>query len=304
MTKEYLERVKDLYDQGLTDLKIAEILGKSDDSVAYYRKLLGLENKFKARQPKIDDIVIDELVNNHLTCYAISKKYNCTHCYIRRVLRDNNIPLEQYIITNRDRRLVKDNPFTNLQDPIVQYWLGFLSADGGVFENRISLGLQEKDKRHIEKFVEFLGNELTIRKVCKDHKYYSYVCSFRSRECSDFLKNLGITSNKSFTLDYNNEITIDFLRGVIDGDGYIRKTFEEVSILTGSKVFAYQLKEAIHKLFNMIASIRIIKRGNSEYYTIGIYGRNRVRIILKKLYQNAPIFLDRKYETAMLSSNT
>ena len=62
-----------------------------------------------------------------------------------------------------------DNPFENLEDQDVQYWLGWLATDGYVgttIEKRCALQLQEKDIDVIEKFNKFLGGNLTISSVC------------------------------------------------------------------------------------------------------------------------------------------
>lgn len=299
--KEILNRVVELHEKGLIDTEIAKQIGKSPDTVAYYRKKLNIESNFRLNHPNIDEFILEDL-NNKLSTYAICKKHQISSCYVRRVARDNDIqPFKQYL--NQNRRFVKNNPFEDLSNPEVQYWLGMLAADGTISGTRLTLGLKEQDKTHIEKFIKFLGGKVKIRKTCKDEKYYSYTCSFRNKEVIDFLEKLGIIANKSLTLDYKGEITLDFLRGIIDGDGYIRKkSLDEISILTGSKLFANQLVTAIKKLFNIEAKLYIRMFKNEMYY-VTILGKKRVPKILDELYLNACIFLDRKYNNAILDRN-
>ena len=55
------------------------------------------------------------------------------------------------------------------------YWLGFLYADGSVGskDNRIELGLAEKDLKQIEKFRDFIGvmNKISYRPQTKSYRY-------------------------------------------------------------------------------------------------------------------------------------
>ena len=48
--------------------------------------------------------------------------------------------------------------FENIDNEEKAYWLGFLDADGSVGskEDKIELGLAEKDLAHIEKFRDFM----------------------------------------------------------------------------------------------------------------------------------------------------
>jgi len=81
------------------------------------------------------------------------------------------------------------------------YWLGFLYADGSVGskEDKIELGLAEKDLHQIEKFRNFMGisNKIGYRESSK-----SYRMSFRSDKCKQDLINKGCVPKKSLILKY------------------------------------------------------------------------------------------------------
>ena len=84
------------------------------------------------------------------------------------------------------------------------YWLGFLYADGSVGskEDKIELGLAEKDLKHIEKFRDFMNitNKISYRERTK-----SYRMSFRSIQCKQDLINKGCVPKKSLILNFPNE---------------------------------------------------------------------------------------------------
>lgn len=292
------QQVFELHSKNLLDEEIAKIIKMSADTVAYYRKKRGLLNNRNKKLAEIRENVIKDLRDNK-TVYSIANKYNCSDTFIRNLSKYYNIKTLDFQSMVKDRRVVNNNPFEDLNNSEVNYWLGFLAADGGIFKDRISLGLQEKDEFHIDKYIKFINSKLTKRIVIKDNKYKSFVTSFRSTLVANFLNNLGITENKSYTIDYKGVFNRDFLRGVLDGDGYIRKTHTEVSITTASLVFAKQIQEFIINNFQVNCTIR--KDRNN--YTVGVYGRKQVEKCLKELYENADIYLERKYQNAMLYSN-
>ena len=98
--------------------------------------------------------------------------------------------------------------------------------------------------------------------------------------------------------------TKDFLRGVIDGDGYIRKKGYEISITTGSEIFAEQLKNSFINLFNIEPKIyKNSKNRKNTIYNVTILGKEKVKFVLNELYTNADTYLERKYLNAVLVSN-
>ena len=298
------ELIQKLHSEGLLNTEIAVIINKSPDTVAYYLKKFNLINNRNENSIRNKDLIL-KLLKKGITAYNISKQTNCSTSVISRIAKENNIitqTKEEYI---EKIKKVKNNPFENLNDSNVNYWLGFLSADGSVYEDRIRLGLQEQDLTHIVKFKDFINSDLRIIKTIKDNTYIGYNVAFRNKEVVDFLINMGITNNKSLTLEMNLNITKDFIRGVVDGDGYIRKKGYEVSITTGSEIFAEQLKNSFVNLFNITPKIyKNSKNHKNTIYNVTILGKEKVKFVLKELYTNADTYLERKYQNAVLIGNS
>ena len=68
------------------------------------------------------------------------------------------------------KKLIDYNPFEDLTNEDVQYWLGWLASDGCVVGNRISLSVQRRDRDILEKLNNFLNNKLNIY----DGVYHKY----------------------------------------------------------------------------------------------------------------------------------
>lgn len=292
------KQVINLHKEGLIDVAIATKISKSPDTVAYYRKKHNLVNNF-TKEYDIPSILT--ALKNGETNYSISKKFLCSSTFLTNLCIKHNIKTRTRKEFINSVQIVKENPFNDLTNKNSNYWLGMLAADGAIFGTKVVLTLQEKDKLHVEKYKNFVNSNLNIYKSTKlvgEKSYHSFGISFRNKKIVNYLDSIGLTAKKSFTLNYKLPITVDFLRGVIDGDGYIRNNGNEVSIATGSKIFAKQLQNFIIQKFKVNCTIREVK----NLYIVGVYGRLQVKELLK-IYENADTYLDRKYFKAMLLRN-
>ena len=130
--------------------------------------------------------------------------------------------------------------------------LGILATDGNIKNTKTNtcLRLKCKDKRIVEKFSNILlaGGLHAPLKLDK-RNFWSCECS--SHPLVKIVSHLGITQNKTRTLDVDFILNcqkrdkVQFLAGVIDGDGNFGKS---IRICTASKIFARQLKDLLISL--------------------------------------------------------
>lgn len=180
------------------------------------------------------------------------------------------------------------------------YWLGFLYADGSVNskENRIELQLAAKDVKHIEKFKKFMQIN---NKICYREKTNSYRISFRSDKCKQDLIDKGCIPKKSLILKFPTEEQVPlnlirhFIRGYFDGDGWFSntgKTFQVGIIGTYDFILGFlkygQGFTKKNKIFN------VHRENGAKRYMFSAY--LDVLHFLNWIYQDANIYLDRKYE--------
>ena len=236
----------------------------------------------------LDHEKIVELHKEGLSPKRIADMLGTYNTSIRRVLLKHGRTLK-----NRSEALVTtSNRFAELDNPEAQYWLGMLAADGtiGNKTNLVCLSLQEKDSTHLSKYASFMG--IRVFKVYnKRYDLYEHRASFRNKSVNHYLKSIGITDNKSASLDYKLPITRHFLRGVIDGDGYVRKNKPYVEIASQSPVFVEQLMSYL-KTQGIHCTIH--GHTKSVLYIIGMYRRDAVRKLYDLLYKDASVYLERK----------
>lgn len=209
---------------------------------------------------------------------------------------------------NFRKNKIWDNPFENLEDPNVQYWLGWLATDGYIgtgTEKRCSLSLQMRDKDVIEKFNKFLGGNLTIYTGSHHQKFPYARISFRNENIILFLESLGFNNNKTFEFNPKFTITWAYIRGCFEGDGYLRwGATNEFSICGGSKQHLLKIKQFIESYGIKVGFyIRNKNRKNPLYY-IHIGCKKDIIQVLDNIYKDADTFMNRKYNLARSISNS
>ena len=188
------------------------------------------------------------------------------------------------------------------------YWLGFMYADGCIYskEYRIELSLQDSDSEHLYKFAKFLDakkeNFVKSYKNYKHGKYDRCRVSFRSKKVWEALNSKGCVPNKSLILKFPDESIFSdkllirhFIRGYVDGDGCLcyTKNKAEFNVL-GTQHFLNGLMENL-PLSRMYPIYKKDKGSDKDACTFNLWCNTALEV-MKYLYNNSTIYLDRKYE--------
>ena len=203
-----------------------------------------------------------------------------------------------------NQKYCEENIFETIDSEEKAYWLGFLYADGCVSSNRntIEIGLAVIDKEHLEKFKKFIKSEHKIG-LHQGKLGDSYRISIRSDKMKSDLIKLGCTPKKSLTLTFPNENQVPenlikhFIRGYFDGDGCVSIGKSEYVDLISTIEFLECIKDILLKM-NIKSTIIPLatKNRNSNNYRLVLTNKQGRKDFLKYIYDNANIYLDRKYE--------
>lgn len=240
-----------------------------------------------------------------LNTVEIAKKWNTYNTSIRRVLL-------RYGITPRTSKevhtRVKENPF-KLGDEKSEYFLGLLLTDGCVQHrkenNSVSITLALKDKEMVEKFRDFACPRNKVSKILqKKYNTYMFSASVRSDLIAAWLEEHGNFRNKSYECDIYTPLTPHILRGIFDGDGYWHSTNNGNTMQWGicgkSLIFLQKIKEYLHSL-GIESFLNKRKKPNNNYlYHLEIQKTVDVVKIANLMYNEAHIYLMRKYEKGHL----
>ena len=249
-------------------------------------------------------IILD--YKNNISNKEISEKYSLHRTTIQRILKKNGIQLKSLKETSRKHTLVNENYFENIDSEEKAYILGLLYADGYINKTGFGITLVETDVDILEKLSIIFYDKLVLNYKPERILYSKYISKpqyrleiFSKKMKNDLIK-LGCVPVKTFKIElphFNDEnMYRHFIRGYFDGDGCIcipTKHPENITITITSNIqFCNQLsKLVINKLnINMKSYVRFSNVGGNR-----LTGKNQVKTFLEWIYDDASIYLERKY---------
>lgn len=150
------------------------------------------------------------------------------------------------MIDNRRKHNIDQNFFKTWTHDMA-YCLGFISADGNVYNSTVSITCHDKDVEVLNYFKNLIGKSTPI----ESRKNRDEIrVRFNSVEMVRDLNSLGIYPNKSLSIKFPNSLPREFLgsytRGVFDGDGWVgitdKKDMLNSEIYSGSEDFMKSLR--------------------------------------------------------------
>lgn len=261
---------------------------------------------------------IDEYIenyNNKPSLSKICKKYNIAHKTVSDKLKELGIE----VINHQNKIKFDEHIFDSIDTEEKAYWLGFIFADGYIsgFDSNnkniyhFEISLKGSDKQHLDKFNIFTKHEdpdhVKINKaecfntgvICDRYRW-----TIRSKHLWETLNSYGCVPSKSLILQFpdkaifkDKSLIRHFIRGYWDGDGCLSYTNKEhtracISVL-GTKDFLTEMKNNLP-----LKCDYNLQNNNSEKditKVLSLHGRNAFDLCYY-LYNDATIYLDRKYE--------
>lgn len=226
----------------------------------------------------------------------IMSEFNVSRGLVDRVLKKGNIQTR----SRRDYTLFDTTFFDKIDSQEKAYALGFLYADGCNRKTDISLVLQDKDFNHlkeISKLFKFKGNFYHT-----NHSTTGF--SLSSRDFCNKCSKLGMTPAKSLTLTFPNESIVPkelqrhFIRGYFDGDGCLYVSKATQCTILGTESFLSTMNSIINEELGFSKELEYHPNGITRRYRIS--QRKQIKSLMGWLYQDATIYLDRKYQKYLL----
>ena len=193
------------------------------------------------------------------------------------------------------------------KDKDLWYLVGLTATDGNLSSDGRHIDITSKYQNFLENIKVELGleNKIGIKSSGSKVLEKYYHIQIANKNFYDFLLSIGLTPNKSLSLGelkVPNKWFVDFIRGVIDGDGSIRKWFHpsnqgeqwSLRIYSASPKFINWLRESIERMF--LAKGRIHENANNCY--VLKFGKLAAKRILQSCYYEKCLSLDRKNRLA------
>lgn len=204
-------------------------------------------------------------------------------------------------------KLMVDENYFKKWSPNMAYILGFILADGCIirgtykgYSDSLKFGVQLSDIDILEKIKKELKAEHKLS-ITKNAVHFCIT----SQELVNSLKKLGVTYHKSLNENIPmvpKQYIRDFIRGIVDGDGSIGiddKGKPSVGVSGGKTVLTF-IRDYFFKtmqLYSKVGQRSYSEQQQNFLYEIR-YRSNTALKIISYLYNNACLYLDRKYTLA------
>ena len=300
--KNELEQIKHLTYLNFIDKQdVLDLLKCSVKTAERRIKKLGLIHRSK------QSIDILREFNEGKTSKELSLKYKCSLENINQIARDANTarPVGFYNLIESDFKF-----FDNIDNEEKAYILGFIAADGHVGKWTMKIGLASYDKDILLKIKKNMKSDAKIKieeKLCSFNNKKTEVALFEinSSYLCNRLRELGFKQNKTIEFNFPDipkSLYPAFIRGYFDGDGSFSKYctggyYKYHLSICGTLSLLNSIKNYLEETLNINFNSKIEKRFNTENccYELRSSGKSNVYCLLDFLYQDASIYLDRKF---------
>lgn len=284
----------------------------------YKNKNFNKENLFESHKPNEEEFLYF-FTDEELECIEYYKNHSSEPYYITKNAFPNVAPGSvrtirnwmdilgnQYFSGAIQKYHYDRTKFSEIKTEEDAYWLGFITADGCIINNKVlQIKLADKDKKHLIKFGKYMNlSKEEINEIIKSGIGGAYtkdnptsVIKISSVDIVKSLKDKGIEPHKSGKekpyICETIELEKAYIRGLIDGDGYIRSTTYGLGIVGSYEICKY-IFDFINTNITDISNNHIKEHG--IIYKLELTGKIQSSKILQYLYKDSNIYLDRKYD--------
>lgn len=250
--------------------------------------------------------IISYYMSQPMTLKQVEDKYNLSHPTISKILKD----------TPKHTRAKLNNPnmnesfFHNL-DENSAYYLGLIIADGNVFKDgtgrqaSISITLNEEDEYLLFKFKEILKANTAISHDGRGVSQFA----IRSDIMASDLEKHGVIPRKSYFTylpKISDDLMSNLIRGIFDGDGSIQaklnkdNRFLHSFSFCGTHQLMQEISNYLYEHLELTQKPSVYDYKDRVLSEIKIQNKHDMFIFGEWLYQDANIFMKRKYDKYMV----
>lgn len=308
------QRLLALKAEGVTLKKRLKLLGLSQHQYNKFVRAHGIAKKVKWLTPEEELELVRIWKETGVGWKALKAKFGIGQPMVFMILRKHGMPVSERRALRRYMEK-NDHYFDAIDTEAKAYFLGLLWADGhnSTDRGKISLSLQEPDAPIVDRLaVEVYGHTKVVRTVTKKPtKGDSFIgprqkqrrMQISSRHMSQVLESYGMTSNKSFTVEFPtcvaDHLVHHFMRGYLDGDGHITNFTQSNSFgwgIIGSIPFCQSYKSILDAKLNITTTYSLETQYSQPLATLSGGGRAKVLKVLNYLYSEATVYLKRKHD--------
>ena len=281
------------YDYGLTVNKLKDFAHRNNVKKK-------VQNMYK--QSFVDrntEYKMARMYKQGLTANEIAKRFGYkTRNSVLKKLDKLNIKRRDWNEVQKNNKTYINFSMERLDSEYKAYFLGLLLTDGYIDKKRGFIGLELTDKDAIIFLSKYLNAKFISIK--SNHKTKYRIILYGNNLLSQ-VERLGVIENKTFDLrgpnlnEEEGKYLPYIIRGIIDGDGWIRKDGNEFFISSASREFINWCKNSLEELGFENIKIRFVENEYNGIYLIRSARRVNIELLKSKVY-NKSFGMERKYK--------
>lgn len=251
---------------------------------------------------KEEELKIVNLYNDGYNSYELADMFGYkTKKSILDILRSYNVQIRDSSEIASSKRTYKDFSFEKIDSFEKAYIVGLLISDGYVNSERGYVGIDLCDEDAISFISDFINVKYTCIKSKNENHKDKYRVLIYGREYLNQLERFGIYPRKSLITDGCNlkpeeyEYMPYILRGIIDGDGWIRSDGEEFFISSASLNLIKWVESQMKILGFEDIEVKYIPNEFNGIYMIRTGSKRNLKTLKDKIY-NSEMGMKRKFD--------
>lgn len=240
------------------------------------------------RNPGMTDEVIIKMYKSGMSFKEMKPIIGLSDRAIRDVMYKHGIKMNREQSSGQPRKHKVNEDFFKVWTHEMAWVLGMFVTDGSVNNQTHSISFTQKDEQILHLIANYMKADYVLAPSAPTRRTPTFL--IHSKEIKQDLEKFGIHSNKSLTIPFPNvpeEFLPSFVRGVIDGDGWVQKTGYVMNVTTGSLHFAEGLLTVLQS-WNLRSEITSeISQAGNPIYRVWVKGKHTLPKLAKIIYNDA-----------------
>ncbi|MEO4055125.1 LAGLIDADG family homing endonuclease [Solibacillus sp. CAU 1738] len=236
------------------------------------------------RKPNIEDEDIIAMYEKRMSYKEMMEQTGLSDRAIRNVIKKHNVDIRPI---GQPRKHKVNEDFFKVWSDEMAWVLGILVTDGHINRSTHSIYFSQKDERILKLIATYMAADYVLMPIGTTKTTPTIVIN--SKEIKKDLELIGIKPNKSLTVQFPEvpeRYLPSFIRGVIDGDGWVQNKGYVMNVTTASRSFADSLQK-VFQSWKLKSEITIEKSQKGNYvYRIWVKGKQSITKLALIIYSN------------------
>lgn len=240
------------------------------------------------RNPGITDEAIIIMYKNEMPFKEMESLIGLSARAIRNVIYKHGIEVNRTQYSGQPRKNKVNEHFFKSWTHEMAWVLGLFVTDGHVNKQYHSISFAQKDERILRLIAQYMEAEYVLAPYGLTKTTPTLIIN--SKEIKKDLELLGTTANKSLTLPFPNvpeEFLGSFVRGVIDGDGWVANDGYQMNVTSASLEFAEGLLSVFHSWGLKSHITEHISPNDNSIFRIWVRGKSGLQHLSTIIYKGA-----------------